>query len=103
MKISHKQKLATAHRGKTHTSATKRKISNALSGKPSNFANKKHEGDTKDIIGDKRGHDDRIQGRKWIVNKFNSKTFRKYSTPSQKYEYGRKVKSFKEWLDHQSL
>jgi hypothetical protein len=103
MKTSHKEKIASAHRGKSHTSATKKKISNALSGEPSNFANKKHNKDTKDIIGDKRGHDDRIEGRKWIVNRFNSKTFRKYSTPDQRYQYGRRVKSYREWLDHQSL
>jgi len=99
MTPSHKAKLATAHRGKTHSSETKRKISNSLSGEKSNFAGKKHSKDSKDIIADKRGHSDRIQGRKWIVNKFTNKTWRKYSTPSQKFKYGRTVKEFKEWLE----
>ena len=100
MTPSHKHNLSISHKGKTLSSNTKKKISNSLSGKTSNFANKSHSKETKDEITGKRGHDDRIQGRKWIVNRFNSKTFRKYSKPNQKFSYGRTVKSFKEWLEH---
>jgi len=99
MDIKHKAKIASAHRGNTHTFATKRKISGSLVGKQSNFAGKKHDNSTKDIISDKRGHDDRIKDRKWIVNRFTSKTWRKTATPNQKFQYGRVVRSFREWLD----
>lgn len=100
MDAKHKAKISSARRGNTHTSATKRKISASLSGKESNFAGKKHDNSTKDVIGDKRGHGDRIKGRKWIVNRFTSKTWRKNATPNQKFQYGRVVKSFREWLDN---
>jgi len=99
MDAKHKAKIASSRRGYTHSGATKKKISMSLKGEPSNFAGKKHADSTKDIIGDKRGHDDRIKGRKWIVNKFTSKTWRKSSSPNQKFQYGRVVKSFREWLD----
>ena len=98
MDAKHKAKIARAKRGDTQTSATKRKISRALTGKPSNFTDKNHNKDTKDEIAAKRGHDDRIHGRKWIVNRFTSKTWRKDLLPNQKFEYGRKPKKFKDWL-----
>lgn len=85
--------------GRAQSHETKRKISASLKGKQSNFSGKKHDKDTKDIIADKRGHGDRIQDRKWIVNRFTSQTFRKRHTPNQKFQYGRRVKSFREWIE----
>lgn len=85
--------------GRAQSLETKKKISASLKGKQSNFSGKKHDKDTKDLIGVKRGHGDRIQDRKWIVNRFTSQTFRKRQTPNQKFVYGRRVKSFREWIE----
>lgn len=98
MNKSHKDKIARARRGSTQDYATKRKISKALKGEPSNFANKEHSKQSKDKISNKRGHLSRVDGLKWIVNRFTDKTFRKRATPSQKFQYGRVVKKFKDWI-----
>jgi hypothetical protein len=76
----HKAAIASAHRG-THQSAdTKAKISKTMAGH-SNFQGKTHTTDERDRIRHARGHDDRIQGRHWIVNA-KDKTYRKHSAPN---------------------
>lgn len=102
MDIKTKEKISRALKGNNQSSATKRKRSLALRGQESNFAGKKQSKDAKDLIKAKRGNDSRVDGLKWIVNRFTDKTFRKRYTPSQKFQYGRKVKKnikeFKEFI-----
>ena len=89
---SHRDKLAKAKRGKRLSSATKDKISDTMKG-TSNFAGKKHTKADKVKIQLSRGHDDRIDGRKWIVKKGDGNTYRKYSLPNRyDYQYGRRVR-----------
>lgn len=83
----HKEKIAAAHRGKRQSYYTRRKISRSMDGK-SNFAGKKHTSHAKNLIGAKRGSDDRIRGRRWIVNSSN-KTYRRYQAPGG-YKIGRR-------------
>jgi hypothetical protein len=89
---SHRDKLAKAKRGKRLSSATRDKISDTMKG-TSNFAGKKHTKADKVKIKLSRGHDDRVDGRKWIVKKGDGNTYRKYSLPNRyDYQYGRSVK-----------
>lgn len=98
MTPAHKDALAKAHRGKRLSSETKKKISKTMAG-TSNFAGHKHKKLDKERIGVARGHDDRIQGRKWIVKRVGGKTFRRHGLPdTARYQYGRHVKTFKEWV-----
>lgn len=83
----HKEKIAFAHRGNKQSASTKKKISKSMAGK-SNFKGKKHTAHAKDVIGAKRGSDDRIRGRRWIVNSSN-KTYRRYHAPGG-YKIGRR-------------
>jgi len=102
MDLKTREKISRALRGSTQSSATKRKRSLALRGQQSNFAGKEQSKDAKDLIKAKRGNDSRVDGLKWIVNRLTDKTFRKRLTPSQKFQYGRKVKreikEFKEFI-----
>ena len=75
----HKAAIAQAHRGNHQSPSTKEKISKSMQGK-SNFQGKKHTTASKDDIRHERGHDDRIGGRAWIVNRKN-KTYRRFSNP----------------------
>ena len=89
---SHRDKLAKAKRGKSLSSATKDKISDTMKG-TSNFAGKKHTKADKVKIQLSRGHDDRVDGRKWMVKKGDGNTYRKYSLPNRyDYQYGRRVR-----------
>ena len=98
MTPAHRSALAKAHKGKSQSSATKKKISKTMAG-TSNFAGHKHGRLGKERIGVARGHDDRIQGRKWIVKRVSGKTYRKHGLPDiVRYQYGRSVKTFKEWV-----
>lgn len=98
MSASHRRALANAHRGKHHSTQTKKKISNTMAG-TSNFAGQKHKKISKERISSSRGHDDRIQGKKWIVTRVSGKTYRKHGLPDTvRYQYGRKVRTFKEWV-----
>jgi hypothetical protein len=96
-KASFKRKLSIARKGSTQTSSTKDKISNALKNEPSNFRNKTHSKETKDLISTKRGHSSRVDDLKWIVNRFNKQTFRKREIPNQQFKYGRVIKRFKDF------
>lgn len=96
----HKEKIASAHRGNRQSASTKKKISRSMAGK-SNFAGKKHSDHARDVIGAKRGSDDRIRGRRWIVNS-SGKTYRRYHAPGG-YKVGRRkfneeFLGFRDWL-----
>lgn len=78
--------------------SVRNKISRAMKGK-SNFQGKTHDRSDKKKIADARGHDDRVDGRKWIINKVTGKTNRAYRVTSQVTKYGRSLKSFKEWTE----
>lgn len=91
-----KEKIAAAHRGKRQSLETKRKISRSMDGK-SNFQGKEHTTASKDRIRHKRGHDDRIDGRKWIVSS-GGETYRRFKKPGS-MKFGRKFKRLKEWLE----
>ena len=57
--------------------SVRNKISRAMKGK-SNFEGKAHDRAGKKKIADARGHDDRVDGKKWIINKITGKTNRAY-------------------------
>ena len=76
---SHKAAIARGHQGNHQSPSTKEKISKSMQGK-SNFQGKKHTAASKDDIRHERGHDNRIGGRAWIVNRKN-KTYRRFSNP----------------------
>ena len=82
--------------------SVRNKISRTMKGK-SNFEGKTHDRSEKKKIADARGHDDRVDGRKWIVNKITGKTNRAYRITSQVTRYGRSLKSFKEWIEQWSV
>lgn len=67
----------------------------------SNFEGEKHSTASKDRIRHKRGHDDRIEGRRWIVTP-DGKTYRRYKKPSA-MRFGREYKSLKEWMVEQGF
>lgn len=96
----HKEKIAAAHRGNRQSAETKKKISRSMDGK-SNFAGKKHTDHAKDLIGAKRGSDDRIRGRRWIVNRAG-KTYRRYKAPGDfkigQRKYNESLCSFKDFI-----
>lgn len=91
-----KEKIAAGHRGNRQSAETKRKIARSMAGK-SNFEGKKHSVASKDRIRHKRGHDDRVEGRRWIVNA-GGKTYRRYKKPGSMH-FGRKYQKLKEWLE----
>ena len=64
----HKAAIASARRGDRHDAETKSKISSSMSDKK-NHLGKKHSTASKDRIRHERGHDDRIDGARWIVNR----------------------------------
>ena len=97
MDLKARKKLSIARKGETHTSSTKKKISNALKNEPSNFEGKSHTKNAKDLISNKRGHLSRVNDLRWIVNKFNRKTYRKRQLPNQQYKYGRVIKRFRDF------
>lgn len=69
-----------------------------------NHAGKKHSKVAKERISSARGSYDPIGNKKWIVTKVSGKTYRKKSIPDQaKYQYGRHVKSFNEWISQNRL
>lgn len=80
-------KLGKGKRGKARPPSVRRKISRAMSGQ-SNFEGEKHTDTSKQKIADKRGHDDRVDGRKWVKNKNTGETARKYTKPDN-YRWGR--------------
>jgi len=100
----HKFAIAQAHRGSHMDPKTKAKISKTMAGH-SNFQGKKHSTDEKDRIRHARGHDDRIQGKRWIVNA-GEKTYRRISAPNG-FKVGQRnwVKeermTFKEYLNQE--
>ena len=95
----HKAAIASAHRGTRHDAETKSKISSSMSDKK-NHLGKKHSTASKDRIRHTRGHDDRIDGASWIVNR-SDKTYRRHSAPDG-YKIGqRKFNEMREYLDSQ--
>lgn len=80
-------KLGKGKRGKTRPPHVRRKISRSMAGQ-SNFEGEKHTTASKQKIADTRGHDDRVDGRKWIENKTSGKTYRRYTKPDN-YRWGR--------------
>ena len=93
----HKAAIASAHRGSRHDAETKSKISSSMSDKK-NHLGKKHSTASKDRIRHTRGHDDRIDGASWIVNR-SDKTYRRHSAPDG-YKIGqRKFNEMREYLD----
>lgn len=98
MSAAHKHALSNAHNGKTQSSATKRKIARSMAGKANHT--KPHSKIAKERISSSRGNYDPIQGKKWIVTKASGKTYRKKGLPdTAKYQYGRSVRTFKEWIE----
>lgn len=93
-----REKIAAAHRGKKQSFSTKRKIARTMAGK-SNFEGQSHSTASKDRIRHKRGHDDRVDGRRWIVAP-GGKTYRRYKKPGSMH-FGRRYRSLKEWLQLQ--
>lgn len=97
MTAAHKHALSNAHHGKHQSSDTKRKIAKAMVGKANHT--QKHGKIAKERISASRGHYDPIKGKKWIVTRANGKTYRKKGLPdTARYQYGRHVKTFKEWV-----
>ena len=93
----HKAAIASAHRGSRHDAETKSKISSSMSDKK-NHLGKKHSTASKDRIRHTRGHDDRIDGAKWIVNR-SDKTYRRHNAPDG-YKIGqRKFNEMREDLN----
>lgn len=98
MTAHHRAAIGRAHRGNQQSSDTKRKIARSMAGK-ANHAGKKHGKIAKERISSARGHYDPIKGKKWIVTKASGKTYRKKGLPdTAKYQYGRYVKTFSEWV-----
>jgi len=98
MSPSHKAAIGRAHKGNSHSPETRRKIARSMAGK-ANHAGKKHTGLAKERISSARGHYDPIKGKKWIVTRASGKTYRKKGLPdTARYQYGRFVKTFKEWV-----
>ena len=97
----HKNHIALAHRGTRQSAETKAKISKSLAGRESNHSGKKHTAGAKNLIGTARGHADRIQGRRWIVNS-KEKTYRRKSAPDGfkvgKRQYNESFKTFKQFI-----
>lgn len=105
---THKQAIAQAHHGSHMSASTRAKISKSMAGK-SNFEGKSHSTAEKDKIRHSRGHDDRVRGARWIVNR-SDKTYRRHSAPNgykigqRKFEEGHRpfdeeFLSFKQFLD----
>jgi len=95
----HKAAIASARRGDRHDAVTKSKISSSMSDKK-NHLGKKHSTASKDRIRHERGHDDRIDGARWIVNR-SDKTYRRHNAPDG-YKVGqRKFNEMREYLDSQ--
>ena len=93
----HKAAIASAHRGSRHDAETKSKISSSMSDKK-NHLGKKHSSASKDRIRHTRGHDDRIDGARWIVNR-SDKTYRRHQAPDG-YKIGqRKFNEMRDYLD----
>ena len=78
--------------------SVRNKISRSMKGS-SNFEGKTHDRAGKKKIADGRGHDDRVDGKKWIINKITGKTNRVRRITSQVTKYGRSLKSFREWIE----
>jgi hypothetical protein len=95
----HKAAIASARRGDRHDAETKSKISSSMSDKK-NHLGKKHSTASKDRIRHERGHDDRIDGARWIVNR-SDKTYRRHNAPDG-YKVGqRKFNEMRVYLDSQ--
>jgi hypothetical protein len=95
----HKAAIASAHRGTRHNAVTRSKISSSMSDKK-NHLGKKHSTASKDRIRHERGHDDRIDGARWIVNR-SDKTYRRHNAPDG-YKVGqRKFNEMRVYLDSQ--
>lgn len=99
MSTYHKEKIAFAHRGNRQSAVTKAKISKSMKGK-SNFEGKHHTDHAKDVIGAKRGSDDRIKGRRWIVNS-SGKTYRRYHAPGD-FKLGKR-KFYESFMEYHRL
>lgn len=98
MTAAHRHALANAHHGKKQSAGTKKKIARSMAGKTNHT--KAHSKIAKERISSARGHYDPIEGKKWIVTKASGKTYRKKGLPdTAKYQYGRHVKTFKEWTE----
>lgn len=82
--------------GRKQTAATKAKISKAMKGH-SNFEGKHHTRSAKKELKQERGHDDRVEGRKWRTDKHSGEESRTYKKGDpERYRWGRKLG---EWLE----
>ena len=96
MDKAHKDKISKALKGNHRSAATKAKISKSMKGH-SNFEGKHHDRSTKKELKVERGHDDRVDGRRWRTNKHTSEESRTYSKGDpKKYRWGR---ALGEWLE----
>lgn len=77
------------------SAAIKKAISRAMRGK-SNFEGKSHTKKSKEEMQLARGHDDRIQGKKWSTDRRTGKENRTYGLPDD-HRWGRR-RSFSRWL-----
>lgn len=76
--------------------SVRKKISASMKGK-SNFEGKKHDKEAKKKLARSRGHDDRIDGKRWVINKVSGKTNRiPASNREDEQKFGRTLRSFKE-------
>ena len=75
--------------------AVRRAISRAMKGQ-SNFEGQSHTKKTKTQMKLSRGHDDRIQGKKWSTDRDTGKETRTYGLPDD-HRWGRRH-SFARWL-----
>jgi len=93
--LLHRIKLSVAKKGKPRPTSVKRKISKSMKGS-SNFAGKEHSSLDKQKISDGRGDYDPIKDKKWYINKYSGKTWRKTRNPTEViYQHGRIVRGGK--------
>ena len=98
MSKAHKAKISAAMKGKKKSESTKKKISAAMKGH-SNFEGKHHDRGTKRELKQERGHDDRVEGRRWRTEKHTGEESRVYKKgDGKKYRWGR---ALGEWLEGQ--
>jgi len=96
MDKAHRDKISRSLKGRKRSQATKDRISRSMRGK-SNFEGKHHDRATKRELRRERGHDDRVDGRRWRTDKSTNDESRTYTKgDSSRYRWGR---ALSEWLD----
>lgn len=98
MDKAQRDKISKSLKGRTRSKATRDKISKSMRGK-SNFEGQHHDKTTKRELRRERGHDDRVEGRRWRTDKSTNDESRTYSKgDSSRYRWGR---ALSEWLEMQ--